>query len=91
MSTTVRSRASAILRMVERRGIDLPLSIRPICLIDTREAAGLSKEGLAAQAGVSYKTVERLEAGTAIPRRATLTVITAALGIDLEPTTGAAA
>jgi ribosome-binding protein aMBF1 (putative translation factor) len=56
-----------------------------------REAAGLSKEGLAAQAGVSYKTVERLEAGTAIPRRATLTVITAALGIDLEPTTGAAA
>lgn len=41
-----------------------------------REKLGMSREQLAGEAGVSYKTVERLEAGTAVPRRATLKVIT---------------
>jgi predicted transcriptional regulator len=46
---------------------------------EEREALGLSKEGLAYLAGVSHKTIERIEAGKSIPRRATLTVIEAAL------------
>lgn len=45
-----------------------------------REALGLSREGLAYKAGVSHKTLERLEAGMVTPRRATLSVIEGALG-----------
>lgn len=44
-----------------------------------REEAGLSREGLAYKAGISVKTVERLEAGKSVPRRATLAVINNAL------------
>jgi ribosome-binding protein aMBF1 (putative translation factor) len=44
-----------------------------------REAVGLSREGLAYKAGISLKTLERLEAGKNIPRRATLAVIETAL------------
>lgn len=44
-----------------------------------REALGLSIEGLSYKAGVSYKTIERIEAGDSIPRRATLFVIEQAL------------
>lgn len=35
----------------------------------------MSIEELAFKAGVSYKTIERVEAGESIPRRATLAVI----------------
>ncbi len=56
-----------------------PLSER---IRNERKAQGLSPEGLAFKAGVSLKTVERLETGAAIPRRATLRVIVAALGLD---------
>ena len=44
-----------------------------------REALGLSVEGLAYKAGVSYKTIERIEAGGSEPRRATITVLVQAL------------
>lgn len=44
-----------------------------------REAVGLSREGLAAAAGVSVKTVERIEWGKVSPRRATLAMIQQAL------------
>lgn len=44
-----------------------------------REASGLSIAGLAYKAGVSYKTIERLEAGGTTPRPATLKVIELAL------------
>lgn len=52
-------------------------------LRDRREAVDLSVEGLAYKAGVSMRTIERIEAGESVPRRATLTVIEAAL--DAEP------
>lgn len=54
-----------------------------------REAAGMSREDLASRAGVSYKTVERLENG-GTPRRAMLNAIVAVLDLDLDAT-GAAA
>lgn len=44
-----------------------------------REALALTREDLASRAGVSYKTIERIEAGGAQPRRATLYVIEQAL------------
>jgi predicted transcriptional regulator len=40
-----------------------------------REALGLTRESLAHLAQLSYKTIERIEAGGVMPRRATLTVI----------------
>lgn len=43
-----------------------------------RERLGLSIEGLAYKAGISYKTIERLEAGGVQPRKATIAVIEAA-------------
>lgn len=49
-----------------------------------RDALGLSAEGLAFKAGVSIRTVTRLEADEVVPRRATLRVITDALGLELE-------
>ncbi|MDQ3935358.1 MAG: helix-turn-helix domain-containing protein [Actinomycetota bacterium] len=49
-----------------------------------REAQGLSIEGLSFKAGVSYKTIERIEAGGSEPRRATLKVIADALGKPVE-------
>lgn len=56
-----------------------PLSER---IRDERKAQGLSPEGLAFKAGVSLKTIERIETGAAVPRRATLKVIVDALGLD---------
>lgn len=52
-------------------------------LRERREALGLSREGLAYKAGVSHKTLERIEAGMVMPRRATLTVIEQALDGEL--------
>lgn len=49
-----------------------------------REALGLSREGLAYKAGIAHKTVERIEAGQSIPRRATLAVIEQALEAEVE-------
>lgn len=46
---------------------------------ERREAVGLSREGLAYKASVSLKTLERIERGEVQPRRATATVIDAAL------------
>jgi transcriptional regulator with XRE-family HTH domain len=51
-------------------------------LAAARQAKGLSREGLAFKANVSFKTVERLEKGeTPTPRRATAQVIADALGV----------
>ena len=44
-----------------------------------REAVGLSREGLAYKAGLSIKTIERIEGGKNEPRRATLAVISRVL------------
>jgi transcriptional regulator with XRE-family HTH domain len=44
-----------------------------------REALNLTREDLASRAGVSYKTIERIEAGAGAPRRATVFVIEQAL------------
>lgn len=52
-------------------------------LRDARRAAGLSQEELAAKAGLSRMTVQKLEAGAIDPRLSTLTVIMRALGLDL--------
>lgn len=49
-----------------------------------REAASLSREGLADRAGVSLRTLERIEAGESTPRRATVAVIAQALGVEPE-------
>ena len=50
-----------------------------------RLAAGMSPEELAFRAGVSMRTIERIENGEAEPRRATRKVIADALGLDLWP------
>lgn len=49
-------------------------------LTAARRAAGLSKLALAARAGVSRKTITRLEAGAFAPRMATAVALTQALG-----------
>jgi transcriptional regulator with XRE-family HTH domain len=46
-----------------------------------RRAIGLNREGLAFKAGVSFKTIERIERGETVPRRATLKVIADVLGV----------
>jgi predicted transcriptional regulator len=46
---------------------------------DAREKLGLSREGLAFKAGVSLRSIERIESGETEPRRATLAVIETAL------------
>lgn len=46
---------------------------------ERREAANLSRESLAYSAGVSLKTIERIEREEVEPRRATATVIYSAL------------
>lgn len=52
-----------------------------------REAASMSREGLADRAGVSLKTIERIELGHVTPRRSTLAVIALALGVPIESLT----
>jgi XRE family transcriptional regulator, regulator of sulfur utilization len=47
-----------------------------------REGLGLSREGLADRAGVSLRTIERIEGNKTTPRRATLKVLADALGVD---------
>ena len=49
---------------------------------DERERQGLSREGLAFKAGVSLRSIERIEGGDTVPRRATLSVLLDALGLD---------
>lgn len=46
---------------------------------EQREALSLSREGLAFKAGISFKTLERIETGKQEPRRATLQVLEKAL------------
>jgi predicted transcriptional regulator len=46
---------------------------------DARERLGLSREGLAFKAGVSLRSIERIESGETEPRRSTLAVIESAL------------
>jgi ribosome-binding protein aMBF1 (putative translation factor) len=56
-----------------------------------REAAGLSPEGLAYKAGLSLRTVERIEGGQVTPRRATIRVIADVLGVEADSLMAAAA
>lgn len=49
-----------------------------------REAARMSREGLADRAGVSLKTIERIELGQVTPRRSTMSCIAQALGLEAE-------
>jgi transcriptional regulator with XRE-family HTH domain len=53
-----------------------------------REKAGMSREELAFKSGLSFKTLERLEAGAHAPRRATLFVIADALGCGVDDLNG---
>lgn len=55
-----------------------------ISILKRREAAELSREGLAAAAEVSLRTIERIETGAVKPRRATLRVIETALTVAEE-------
>jgi transcriptional regulator with XRE-family HTH domain len=50
-----------------------------------REALGLTREDVASRAGLSYKTIERIEAGDSQPRRSTLVVLEGALYKDDPP------
>lgn len=52
-------------------------------LRSARRAAGLRQEDLAARAGLSRMTVQKLEAGSIDPRMSTLTVLARALGLEL--------
>jgi transcriptional regulator with XRE-family HTH domain len=55
---------------------------------ERREAIDLSREGLAFKSGVAHKTIERIEGGHSIPRRATLAAIERALdGCEAEQVT----
>lgn len=53
-----------------------------------RERAGVSREELAFKAGLSFKTLERIERGDSKPHRATLQVIAHALRIPVEDLNG---
>ena len=48
-----------------------------------RRAAGLNQDDLATRAGLSRKTVNRLETGAIDPRLSTLEVATRALGMEI--------
>jgi ribosome-binding protein aMBF1 (putative translation factor) len=52
--------------------------------MQARVARGWSQERLAARAGISVRTVLRIEKGEAQPASATMTVLCAALGIERE-------
>ncbi len=52
-------------------------------LRDARRAAELSQEELAARAGLSRMTVQKLEAGTIDPRVSTLEVLMRVLGLEI--------
>ena len=61
-----------------------------------RKSKGLSQEALAEAAGVSLRTMQRVEQGDTVPRGYTLQALAAALGVPLEalreePTPAAAA
>jgi transcriptional regulator with XRE-family HTH domain len=64
-------------------------AIDPPCLRYAREHAGLTREVLAGQAGVSVKSVQRFEAGTASPTTAVLDLLAAHLHVRPEWLCGA--
>ena len=55
----------------------------PIELARARTATGLRQEGLAAKAGLTCMTVQKIEAQTIDPRLSTLEVLARALGLEL--------
>lgn len=58
---------------------------RQVNALETRRRArGLSREGLAADAGVSLRTVERLERDEVTPHRATAQVLAVVLETSVE-------
>jgi len=63
------------------------IKITIVSLIDAlrsaRRAAGLSQEELAARAGVSRMTVQKVEAGAIDPRLSTVTVLMRVLGLEV--------
>jgi transcriptional regulator with XRE-family HTH domain len=67
----------------------------PELVREAREAKRLSREGLAFKAGVSLKTIERIERGEGVPHRSTRQVIAHVLEVEPEvifpPETEAAA
>lgn len=42
----------------------------------------MTREELAFRAGVAFKTIERIESGQSVPRRATLAALALALGVE---------
>lgn len=63
---------------------DAPTAASDHPVRQAREAAGLSREGLAFKAGVSLRALERIEAGQVTPRRATLRAIATVLDVPAE-------
>lgn len=72
---------SVVCRTVTRQS-NIPLAGADVQA--SRESVGLSREGLAYKAGVSLRTLERIESGDVQPRRATLVVIGQALAAEAE-------
>lgn len=61
------------------------MSFFPGALREARRAARLSQGELAARAGLSRMTVQKLEAGAIDPRLSTVEVLMRALGLSLVP------
>jgi transcriptional regulator with XRE-family HTH domain len=53
-------------------------------IIRARDAKGWTREKLAAELGLSYKTVERYEKGERLPKRATVARLVVLLGMGEE-------
>ncbi|MCF0074428.1 helix-turn-helix domain-containing protein [Dyadobacter sp. CY261] len=49
-----------------------------------RKSKGLSQEALAEMAGINLRTLQRIEAGDAVPRGETLRLLAQALGVPVE-------
>jgi DNA-binding XRE family transcriptional regulator len=58
----------------------VPPKVHPVAI--ARQEKNLPREGLAFKAGVSVKTIERIERGEVIPHRTTRRAIAAVLGLD---------
>jgi transcriptional regulator with XRE-family HTH domain len=66
------------------------MALRPIDrnrLRAAREARGLSRERLAAAAGISTRTIARAELGEAQPVRVVVVALAMALGVEVESLT----
>lgn len=64
-----------------------PRRIDPVALRSLREARGVSRERLAAVAGISSRTIARAELREAEPQQVVIAALAAALGVSIEALT----